>query len=242
MYTDKFITVSTDQTLTAGQTVIVSTDKVDLSVNRDIGEGRTLYAVASITEAPATVLTGFTATNTGDLIAKNAHGLVAGTAVRFASLAAPCGLSTTTTYYVVNVNTNDFQVSLALGGAAEVITADAAATLVAGPGAVYVQAITTSDAALTADVQVVGQSDAVDSFVLQDTTGQKQGYTFTIKLNPLVSGNTFASASQGNRGQRYLGLRYVAGAGVHSGHKITGLFTTEIQDGRKYYPSGFAVT
>jgi len=240
MYTDKFLSVSADQTLTAGQTVIVSTDTVDLAVARDIGEGRTVYAVASITEEPA-VLTGFTATNTGDVIAKNAHGLANGTAIRFATLSGSCGLDTTTTYFVVTSQTNDFQVSLTIGGTAVVITADATATLVASPGNMYIQAITATNAALTTGVQVVAQSDAVVGSALKDTIGQSQGYTFTVKLNPLVSGNTEATASQGNLGARYLGLRYVAGAGTFTGHKVTGLFTTDMQDGRKAYTSGFTV-
>lgn len=245
MYTDKFLSVSADQTLTAGQTVIVSTDTVDLAVARDIGEGKTLYAVTNITEEPSfqatTAATGFTATNSGDVVAKTAHGLVNGLAVRFASLSASCGLDTTTTYYVVTAAADNFQVALAPGGTPVVITADATATLFYAPGNMYVQAITASNAALTADVQVVGQSDGVGGFTLKDAIGQKQGYTFTIKLNPLVSGVTAATASQGNLGARYLGMRYVASTGVFTGHKVTSVFTTDIQDGRKAYTSGFTV-
>lgn len=241
MYTDQFLTVSTDQTLTSGQTVVVSTDTVDLRHIRDMGEGKTIYAVANITEEPTTPLTGFTATNSGDVVAKTAHGLANGTAIRFATLSAACGLDTTTTYYVVAAAADTFQVSLTIGGVAVVITADATATLVAVPGLMYLQAITASNTALTADVQVLGQSDAVGGFVLKDSAGQRQGYTFAIKLNPLVSGNTEASASQGNTGARYMGLRYVAGSGMHTGHKVTGLFVTDVQDGRKAYTSGFTV-
>lgn len=245
MYTDQFLTVSTDQTLTSGETVIVSTDTVDLRNIRDMGEGKTLYAVVNVTEAPAVLVTGATASNTGDTINKTGHGLAAGTAVRFPTATPACNLDANTTYYVRSGATllaDSFTVSTSLGGSLHPITADASTvTYIAGPGAVYVQAITASNAALNADVQVLAQSDAVDSFIMQDTVGQKQGYQFVVKLSPLVSGNLFASASQGNTGQRYIGLRYVAGAGVHSGHKVTGFFVTEIQDGRKAYTSGFTV-
>lgn len=240
MYIDQNLIVSTDQTLTSGQTVIVSTDKVDMSVARDIGEGRTLYAVANITEEPA-VLTGFTATDVGNVVAKTAHGLTNGTAIRFASLSATCGLDPTITYFVISATANDFQVSLTVGGTFVEITANATATLFASPGNMYIQAVTASNDGLTADVQVLAQSDAVVGSALKDAIGQKQGYTFAVKLSPLVSGITEATASQSNRGQRYLGMRYVAGAGTFTGHKVTAAFTSEIQDGRKAYASGFTV-
>lgn len=245
MYTDKFLSVSADQTLTSGQTVIVSTDTVDLAVARDIGEGHDVYAVASITEEPVnqstTAVTGFTATDVGNIVAKNAHGLVNGLAIKFATLSQACGLDVGVTYYVVTAQANDFQVALAPGGTPIDITANATATLYFAPGNMYIQAITATNAALTTGVQVVAQSDAVEGFAIKDTIGQKQGYTFTVKLSPLVSGNTDATASQGNLGARYLGLRYVAGAGTFTGHKVTGLFTTDMQDGRKAYTSGFTV-
>lgn len=243
MYTDQFLNAGTDDTLTTNTTVVVSSNSVDLIQNRDIGEGKTLYAVANITDTP--VVIGFNLANTGDLITKTAHGLANGSIIRFVSFSASCGLLTTTTYYVVNRNADDFQVSLTAGGSAEPITADATATLIAYPGSMYVQAIigtgVDGNGKINAGERVIGQSDTIIGSACADATGQKQGQTFAIKLNPLVSGKTEATASQGDLGQRYLGMRYVAASGAFTGHKVTGIFVTEIQDGRKAYTSGFTV-
>lgn len=67
-----------------------------------------------------------TAQNTGDTITKAAHGYLNGQKVVFQSGYAPAGLTANTTYFVVNKNTNDFQVAATLGGSAIPITADAA--------------------------------------------------------------------------------------------------------------------
>ena len=48
MYTDKNLKVSTDQAITTGD--IKSTDVIDLSIARDIGEGEDLYAYVNVTE------------------------------------------------------------------------------------------------------------------------------------------------------------------------------------------------
>lgn len=59
MITDKLLRVSTDQEIKLTDTSAVSTDKVDLSVARDMGEGRELYAVFTVT----TPIAGGTSTN-----------------------------------------------------------------------------------------------------------------------------------------------------------------------------------
>jgi hypothetical protein len=53
------------------------------------------------------------------VVSWNAHGLIAGTPVAFATTGAlPTGLAVNTTYYVVSPGANDFQVAATLGGAA----------------------------------------------------------------------------------------------------------------------------
>jgi hypothetical protein len=64
MITDKLLRVSTDQAVT---TTAVSTDTVDLSVARDMGEGGDLYMNFAMTEAFA----GGTSTNFEVIIADN---------------------------------------------------------------------------------------------------------------------------------------------------------------------------
>ena len=65
MITDKLLRVSTDQAVT---TTAVSTDTVDLSIARDMGEGGDLYMNFAMTEAFA----GGTSTNFEIIIADNA--------------------------------------------------------------------------------------------------------------------------------------------------------------------------
>jgi hypothetical protein len=65
MITDKLLRVSTDQAVT---TTAVSTDTIDLSVARDMGEGGDLYMNFAMTEAFA----GGTSTNFEIIIADNA--------------------------------------------------------------------------------------------------------------------------------------------------------------------------
>lgn len=65
MITDKNLRVSTDQAVT---TTAVSSDTIDLSVARDIGEGKDLYMNFAVTEAFA----GGTSTNFEVIIADNA--------------------------------------------------------------------------------------------------------------------------------------------------------------------------
>jgi hypothetical protein len=65
-----------------------------------------------------TLVTGATAA-TNDLVTSTAHGLVAGDRVRFTTLTAGTGLSTSITYYVLasGLTANAFKVSLTSGGA-----------------------------------------------------------------------------------------------------------------------------
>jgi len=65
MITDKTLRVSTDQAVT---TTAVSTDTVDLSIARDMGEGEDLFMNFAMTEAFA----GGTSTNFEVIIADNA--------------------------------------------------------------------------------------------------------------------------------------------------------------------------
>lgn len=65
-----------------------------------------------------------TATATTDVIAEAAHGLVNGDRVRVEVLTGSTGLTDGASYYVVSATTNDFKVSLTVGGAAVDITAD----------------------------------------------------------------------------------------------------------------------
>lgn len=71
----------------------------------------------------------FTATAATDVIASTAHGLSNGEIIKVSSTTTlPAGLSANTAYYIINKNTNDFQVSLTSGGAAVDITSTGSGT------------------------------------------------------------------------------------------------------------------
>lgn len=88
-----------------------------------VAAGGSNYTIA-IPASTDPAYTGATATASTDKVNKAAHGLVAGDRVYFTTLTGGTGLALNTNYYVVNPTTNDFQVSLTLGGAAVNITAD----------------------------------------------------------------------------------------------------------------------
>lgn len=76
---------------------------------------------ASLADAKLNVT--FTATAATDLITSTAHGLVNNRRIHlFTTGTLPAGLLTDTSYYVVNVTTDTFQVSLTPGGTAVDIT------------------------------------------------------------------------------------------------------------------------
>ena len=65
------------------------------------------------------------------------------------------------------------------------------------------------------------------------------GYTFVIRLNPQLFGSTTTVSSLG---LRYLGAIYTVATGPMTAGTITADIVTEIQDGKKFYASGFSVT
>lgn len=70
--------------------------------------------------------------NTGDTVTYNAHGLLAGQIVRFATVVTTTTITSATDYYVVNPLTNTFQVSLTPGGSAVAVDADGTGTMSEG--------------------------------------------------------------------------------------------------------------
>ena len=64
------------------------------------------------------------------------------------------------------------------------------------------------------------------------------GYTFVIRLNPQLFGSTTTVSSLG---LRYLGAIYTVATGPMTAGTITADIVTDIQDGKKFYASGFTV-
>jgi len=145
MYTDKLLRVSTDQAITVDA---VSTDTIDLSVARDIGEGEELYMHFAVTEA-------FTAAGAATLTFQ----VIGSTA---ANLGSPVVLGST------------------------------------GP-------IALADLAL--------------------------GKRHAVRINPSIA----------SLGYRYLGANYDVATGPMLTGKVTADVVNTIQDGQKFYASGFKV-
>ncbi len=86
------------------------------------------------------------------------------------------------------------------------------------------QIITADDAALTTNVKVIGTTGAIP--VASLTVGAR----LVCDINPVI----------GTKGQRYIGGRTV-NVGANSAGSIYADIGAEIQDGQKFYGSGFAV-
>ncbi|MCY1241133.1 hypothetical protein D9M72_540200 [compost metagenome] len=94
----------------AGQIALIAAEKTDYNYP---------FKLAFDDAPPAKTSTVTITVATPGVVAWNAHGLAAGTPVKFTTTGAlPTGLTAGTTYYVVNPAANDFQVAATPGGAA----------------------------------------------------------------------------------------------------------------------------
>ena len=94
----------------------------------------------------------------------------------------------------------------------------------AGGTSIECQIIAADDAALTTSVDVIGTTGAIPiaSLTLHSR--------FSCAINPKLA----------SKGQRYVGARYVS-VGTTTAGSFFADIGAEIQDGQKFYPSGFAV-
>jgi hypothetical protein len=65
------------------------------------------------------------------------------------------------------------------------------------------------------------------------------GYTFVIRVNPQLF---YSSTTNSSLGLRYLGVIYTVATGPMTAGTITADVVLDIQDGKKFYASGFLVT
>ena len=144
MITDDLLRISEDQAITA---TAVSTDKIPLSVARDVGEGKPLFFVFTVTETFLTL--------------------------------------TSLTFNIVT------DTDAALGS--PTVLASKAVTLASG--------------------------------------GLAAGQQHIMQVPPVIA----------SIGETYLGASYTVGGSSATAGKVTADVVTEIQDGKKFYPSGFSV-
>ena len=100
----------------------------------------------------------------------------------------------------------------------------AVGTAFAGGTSVKFEVIMADNAALTSNPVVIGSTDAIV------TASLVAAYSTAVRINPQIK----------SLGKRYLGARYTI-SGTYSAGTITADVVETIQDGQKYYASGFSV-
>lgn len=125
---------------------------------------------------------------------------------------------------VLSTNTVDLGTARDLGEGADLYGRFEVTTAAVGGTSIECQVIAADDAALTANVAVIGTTGAIP--VASLTLGAR----FACAINPKLA----------SKGQRYVGARY-ASVGTTTAGAFFGDIGVEIQDGQKFYANGFAV-
>lgn len=123
----------------------------------------------------------------------------------------------------VSTNTIDLSIARDMGEGQDLFMNFAVTTALAGGTSVKFEVIGSDSADLSSPV-VLGSSDAVV------TASLVAGYNTAIRVNPQIA----------SKGQRYLGARYTI-VGTYTSGKVTADVVMDIQDGKKFYASGFTV-
>jgi hypothetical protein len=134
------------------------------------------------------------------------------------------GQTVTGTGNVTSTNTIDLGVARDVGEGEDFYIRSQVTVAQAGCTSVEIQAITADDAALATNVNVLATTGPIPLASL--TAGAR----FATELAPRLRSN----------GQRYLGARYVITGTSSAGAFVTD-FGIEVQDGQKFYASGFAI-
>jgi hypothetical protein len=124
----------------------------------------------------------------------------------------------------VSTDTIDLSVARDIGEGMELFMNFAVTTAMAGGTSIKFEIIQADNAALSTNVQVIGSSDAVV------TASLVAGYNTAVRFNPQI----------GSNGKRYIGARYTV-VGTYTSGNITADVVTDMQDGKKFYASGFTV-
>ena len=125
---------------------------------------------------------------------------------------------------VLSTNTVDLSQARDMGEGQGLFGRFQVSTAASGGTSVEFQVIAADDAALSSNVAVCGSTGAIA--VASLTAGAR----FACGVNPRLA----------SKGQRYMGLRYVLVGAVAAGAYV-GDLGIEVQDGAKFYPSGYAV-
>ena len=124
----------------------------------------------------------------------------------------------------VSSDTIDLSVARDIGEGHNLLMNFAVTEAFAGGTSTTFEVIIADNAALTSNVTVVGSSNAVA------TANLTLGTNVAVRINPLI----------GSLGKRYIGARYTV-SGTNTAGKVTADVVETIQDGKKFYASGFTV-
>jgi len=123
----------------------------------------------------------------------------------------------------VSSDTIDLSVARDVGEGHQLFMNFAVTTAMAGGTSVKFEVISSANANLSSPT-VIGSSDAVV------TANLTAGKNVAVAINPQIASN----------GDRYLGARYTV-SGTYTAGKVTADIVETVQDGQKYYASGFTV-
>ena len=123
----------------------------------------------------------------------------------------------------VSTNTIDLSVARDMGEGQELFMNFAVTAALTGGTSVKFEVIQSASADLSTPT-VIGSTDAVV------TASLVAGYNTAVRVNPQI----------GSKGQRYIGARYTI-SGTYSAGTVTADVVATIQDGKKFYASGFTV-
>jgi len=124
----------------------------------------------------------------------------------------------------VSTDTVDLSVARDIGEGSDLYMNFAVTEAFAGGTSTNFEVIIADNAALSSNVVVIGASGAI---VTADLT---LGKNVAVRLNPQIA----------SLGKRYLGARYTV-SGTNSAGKVTADMVMDVQDGKKFYASGFTV-
>jgi hypothetical protein len=124
----------------------------------------------------------------------------------------------------VSTDTVDLSVARDMGEGGDLYMNFAMTEAFAGGTSTNFEIIIADNAALSSNVVVIGASGAI---VTADLT---LGKNVAVRLNPQIA----------SLGKRYLGARYTV-SGTNSAGKVTADMVMDVQDGKKFYASGFTV-
>lgn len=131
----------------------------------------------------------------------------------------------------VSTNTIDLSVAREIGEGKDIYMIFTVTTTGTGTGTIVFSAIVDTDPGLATSVTTLVSSAAyVGTALVAGTSTDQKGTQIVLRLPPVIA----------SLGKRYLGANYDV-TGTVGAVKITCDIVTDVQDGKKFYASGFSV-